>query len=201
MQHGPHGCVRERVSCSIKSHEGSLTRREFINLIGVSAAALPQAARAQQVSKVYRVGLVAQAVPVSQMAGPEPINRAAKAFVYALRDLGYVEGQNLILERRSLELKQERSVDIAVELGGLGIDVIVTSGNDMAREMARATPGVPIVMALSSDPVEAGLVASLARPGGPITGVTGECWSRDRSQTPGNAQGGRSVGVPDCFLR
>ena len=81
-------------------------------------------------------------------------------------------GQNLILERRSLELKYERSVEIAAELGRLGIDVIVISGNDMTREMARATSDVPIVMALSSSPIEAGLVASLARPGGNVTGVT-----------------------------
>src|SRR5262245_1821725 len=106
------------------------------------------------------------------MVGPDPINRAASVFVHTLRDLGYVEGHNLILERRSLELRHERSGEIGAELASLGVDVIVTSGNDMATRVARAAPGVPIVMALSSAPIEAGLVASLARPRGNITGLT-----------------------------
>jgi ABC-type uncharacterized transport system substrate-binding protein len=106
------------------------------------------------------------------MAGPDPIDRAAMAFVHTLRDLGYVEGSNLVLERRSLELRQERSGEIAAELASLAIDVIVTSHNETAREAARVAPGVSIVMALSSGPVEAGLVASLGRPGGNITGLT-----------------------------
>jgi putative ABC transport system substrate-binding protein len=106
------------------------------------------------------------------MVGPDPVDRAARAFVHTLRDLGYIEGQNLILERRSLELSHERSGEIGAELARIGVDVIVTSGNDMARSVARAVPGLPIVMALSSGPVEAGLVASLARPGGNITGFT-----------------------------
>jgi putative ABC transport system substrate-binding protein len=92
--------------------------------------------------------------------------------VHALRQLGYIEGQNLILERRSAEGRYERFGEIAAELVRQGIDVIVTSGNDMARETARVAAGIPIVMGLSSDPVEAGLVASLARPGGYITGFT-----------------------------
>jgi putative ABC transport system substrate-binding protein len=148
-------------------------RRDFIGWLASSVALMPLPARAQlPASKVHRVGWISQAPPVSRMTGPDPIDRAARAFVYTLRELGYVEGRNLILERRSLELRQERSGEIVAELAGLGVDVIVTSGNEMAREAARVAPGVSIVMALSSGPVEAGLVKSLARPGGNVTGLT-----------------------------
>jgi len=151
---------------------GQVRRRDFIGLVG-GAATWPLVARAQQqASKVHRVGLIAQASPVSQMVGSDPIDRTVRAFVHTLRDLGYVEGYNLILERRSLELRHERSGEIGAELARLGVDVIVTSGNDMAIRVARTALGVPIVMALSSGPVEAGLVASLAQPGGNITGFT-----------------------------
>ena len=148
-----------------------MDRRKLIAALG-GCVASPFAARAQQASKIYRVGLIAQAVPVSEMAGPDPVNRAARAFIHTLRDLGHVEGKNLILERRSLELRIERSTEIGAELARLGADVIVTSGNEMAARVARAAPSMPIVMALSSGPVEAGLVASIARPGGNITGLT-----------------------------
>ena len=123
-------------------------------------------------AKVSRVALISQAVPISKMAGPNPTAPAARAFVHAMRQLGYIEGQNLILERRSAEGRYDRFGEIAADLVRQGIDVIVTSGNDMARETARVAVGIPIVMGLSSGPVEAGLVASLARPGGYITGLT-----------------------------
>jgi putative ABC transport system substrate-binding protein len=106
------------------------------------------------------------------MNSPDPIDRNARAFVHELRDLGYIEGKNLILERRSLELRYERSGKIAAELVRLGVNVLVTSGNDMTSRVAGAAPSVPIVMAVSSGPVEAGLVASLGRPAGNITGST-----------------------------
>jgi putative tryptophan/tyrosine transport system substrate-binding protein len=79
-----------------------MKRREFITLLG-GAAAWPLAARAQQGGKVHRVGLIATMSPVSELAGPEPVNPAVRAFVQGLRVLGYVEGRNLILERRSAE--------------------------------------------------------------------------------------------------
>ena len=77
-----------------------MDRRKLIAALG-GCVASPFAARAQQ-ARIYRVGLIAQAVPVSEMAGPDPVNRAARAFIHTLRDLGHVEGKNLILERRSL---------------------------------------------------------------------------------------------------
>ncbi|MBI3456913.1 MAG: ABC transporter substrate-binding protein [Candidatus Rokubacteria bacterium] len=92
--------------------------------------------------------------------------------MHGLRALGYVEGQNLILERRSAEGKFERYADIFAELVRLKVDVIVTVTTPMAQQARAVTTTVPIVMATSLDPVEAGLVRSLARPGGNITGLT-----------------------------
>jgi putative ABC transport system substrate-binding protein len=92
--------------------------------------------------------------------------------VHGLRDLGYVEGQNLVLERRSAEGKFERFGEIVAELVGRGTDVIATTGVEMAKEAKRVTTAVPIVMTGSVDPVRAGIVTSLARPGGNVTGLT-----------------------------
>src|SRR5713226_4447726 len=129
-----------------------------------SLLAAPLAAHAQPVGKVYRVGLIFDTSPVSEMAGPDPVHPGAKAFVHGLRALGYVEGQNLILERRSAEGKFERYADIATELVRLKVDVIVTATNRMTQQAKAVTTSVPIVMAVSTDPVGAGLVQSLARP-------------------------------------
>jgi putative ABC transport system substrate-binding protein len=106
------------------------------------------------------------------MAGPEPVQHAFRAFVQGLRALGYVEGQNLILERRSVEGRYERSGDIVAELVHLKADVIVTGGNPTARAAKAVTTTVPIVAAAVNDPVGDGLVQSLGRPGGNITGLT-----------------------------
>jgi putative ABC transport system substrate-binding protein len=148
-------------------------RREFFALLG-TAATWALAARAQQASKVYRVGWLFSATPFAEMAGPDPITPIGRALVHGLRDLGYVEGRNLILERRTADGKFQRIPEIAAELVGLNPDVIVTGGgNFLALALQRLTKFVPIVMPDSDDPVEAGLVASLARPGGNITGFMG----------------------------
>jgi len=138
--------------------------------LGLLAAALE--APAQQARKVYRVGIIFTTSPVSEMAGPEPVHPLARAFVHGLRGLGYVEGQNLILERRSAEGRFERFGDNVAELVRLKADVIVTVGDAMARAAKAVTTTVPIVMAASVDPVGEGIVQSLARPGGNITGLT-----------------------------
>jgi putative tryptophan/tyrosine transport system substrate-binding protein len=148
-----------------------MRRRTFITLIG-AAVAWPLAAHAQQAGKVYRIGLILTTSPVAEMVGPEPIHPLVRAFVRTLRILGYAEGQNLVLERRSAEGKFERFGEIVAELVGRGIDVIVTVGNEMAIAAKRVTNTVPIVMVTSIDPVAAGIVASLARPGGNLTGFT-----------------------------
>ena len=146
------------------------TRREFITLLS-GAAAWPLAVRAQQAIKVYRVGFFFSTAPLAVMAGFDPIDPVTRAFVRGLRALGYIEGENLILERRSAEGKFERIDEIAAELVSLKLDVIVTgSGDFMAQALQRVTKSVPIVVSGSFDPVGAGLVASLARPDRNITG-------------------------------
>ena len=149
-----------------------IERRAFLGTLGGALLAAPLAAGAQQAGKVYRVGLIAAAVPVSEMAGPEPVYPAARVLLQGLRALGYVEGQNLNLERRSAEGRYDRFGDIVAELVRLKADVIVT-GNDLMTRAAKAvTTTVPIVMAISADPVGERLVQSFARPGGNITGFT-----------------------------
>ena len=148
-----------------------MRRREFIALVG-SALAWPIAARAQQAEKVFRVGLVLTTAPGSEMVGPDPIYPPTRAFVHALRDLGYIEGRNLVLERRSAEGRFERFGDIVAELVRLKVDVIVTGGNPPARAAKAVTTTVPIVAVAVADPVADGLVQSLARPGGNVTGLT-----------------------------
>ena len=150
-----------------------MRRREFIKLIALGGAAtlVPLSAEAQS-GKVHRVGIIATTSPVSELAGPEPINPAVRAFVQGLRALGYVEGQNLILERRSAEGRFERFGAIVTELVNLKADVIVTAGDPMAKVARGITTTVPIVMASSTNPLGEGLVQSIARPGGNITGLT-----------------------------
>jgi putative tryptophan/tyrosine transport system substrate-binding protein len=149
-----------------------MKRREFIGLAGCAAATWPLAARAQPAGKVHRVGLIFAGTPLSELAGPDPISSSFRAFVQAMRDKGWVEGSNLILERRSAVGRPDRFGEIVAELVGLKVDVIVTAGSQMTLAAKRATNTVPIVMALASSPVEAGVVASLARPGGNVTGFT-----------------------------
>ena len=147
----------------------------LIGLVVVVALDLvlgPLAAEAQPGGKVYRVGLVVPVTPVSDLAGPAPVHPATRAFVQELRTLGYVEGQNLVLERRSAEGRLERFGDIVAELIRLKSDAIVTVGTPAARVAKAATTTIPIVMATSWDPVSDGIVQSLARPGGNITGLT-----------------------------
>ena len=135
----------------------SMKRRQFILLLG-GAAACPFASRAQQTNKVYRVGWLFSAVPLKDMSGSDPVDPVSNAFVHGLRDLGYTEGQNLILERRSAEGKLERIDGYAAELVGLNPDVIITGGGDfMAQALRRVTKTVPIISPYADDPVGAGL--------------------------------------------
>ena len=147
-----------------------IDRRAFLGALGLFAA--PRSAAAQQVGKVYRVGIIASTSPISEMAGPEPLHPSIRAFVHGLRALGYVEGRNLILERRSGEGRIERFADIVGELVRLGVDVIVVPGDVLPRAAKAVTTTVPIVLVTSEDPVGEGFVQSFARPGGNITGLT-----------------------------
>jgi putative ABC transport system substrate-binding protein len=148
-----------------------MRRRAFITLAGAGVIAWPLAVQAQQAQKIYRVGLIFTSARLSDMAGQNPVNPAVRMFVHTLRDLGYVEGSNLSLERRSALGQYERSPEILRELVALKVDVIVTFTNPMAHAAKDVTRTIPIV-GVTRDPVGDGLVQSLARPGANITGLT-----------------------------
>src|SRR5262249_4301425 len=141
-------------------------RREFITLLG-GVAAWPVAARAQQRSKIPRIGYLD---PLSRS------NRMAvgwgETFRSGLHDLGYVENKNIMIEYRWSEGKYEQLAALTAELVHLGIDVLVTYGTPATRAAKQATTSVPIVMAISGDAIATGLIISLNRPGGNITGST-----------------------------
>ena len=120
---------------------------------------------AQQPKKVPRIGYLTGATPDGQAA-------RVKAFRQGLRELGYVEGKNIVIEYRYAEEKLDRLPALAAELVGLKVDAIVTGGAGITRAAKNATNAIPIVMAQDSDPVANGFVVSLARPGGNITGLS-----------------------------
>jgi putative tryptophan/tyrosine transport system substrate-binding protein len=142
-----------------------VNRRQFITLLGGAAAACPLAARAQQSGKVARIGFLSGASP--NTAGYP--NRVA-ALRSGLRDHGYVEGANLVIEYRWAEENYARLPALAADLVRSNVDVIVTHGTPAALAAKRATATVPIVMAIIGDPTATGVVTSVARPGGNITG-------------------------------
>ena len=150
-----------------------MDRRAFMAGTGALVLAAPLVADAQPGGKVYRVGLVFTTAPVSEMVGPNPVHPLVRSFLDELRARGYVQGRNLVFEPRSAEGKFERFREILEELVNLKVDVVVVNGNDMTRRAKEVTSAVPIVMVFVNDPVADGLVASLARPGGNVTGVTG----------------------------
>src|SRR3972149_5505447 len=113
---------------------------------------------AQQPGKVYRVGLILTTSPLSEMAGSNPVHPLIRAFLHALRSLGYVEGQNLVFERRSAEGKFERFAEIVAELVRLKTDVIVTATNPLTQAAKQVPTAGPIVMAASVSPGAAGPV-------------------------------------------
>jgi putative tryptophan/tyrosine transport system substrate-binding protein len=142
-----------------------MRRREFITLLGGAAASWPLAVEAQQAGS-RRIGLF-------ETGAPSPARvQHWDTLRQRLRELGYLEGQNIAFESRFAEGKSDRLSGIAAELIGLKVDLIVTSGTPAALAAKHATRTIPIVMAQLADPVGAGLVASLGRPGGNVTGMT-----------------------------
>jgi putative ABC transport system substrate-binding protein len=142
-----------------------MMRREFITLVG-GAAAWPLTARAQHAGKMWRIGYITHA--------PNPVY---EALFERLRELGYVEGQNTIIERRYAQGKAEKFQEFAVEMVRLKADLIITITTPAALAAKNATTTIPIVIPTAIDPVGTGLIASLAHPGGNITGgaiLTGE---------------------------
>ena len=142
-----------------------MLRREFITLFGGTAATWPLAARAQQpAGRVYRVGYLG-------IASREQSPLLTRALEEGLRSLGYRVGENVAIEYRSVNGEMERLPALATELVRLGVDVIVTPFNANIVAAMKATTTIPIVMIGGVDPVSTGLVASLARPGGNVTGL------------------------------
>lgn len=143
-----------------------MRRREFIVLV-TGAASWPQIAGAQLGKKVARIGFLM----TGALEMPEA-RSVLKALREALREYGYIEGQNIILDIRAADSKIDRFPALASELVGLGPDVIIASNTLAARAAQQATNTIPIVVPVMGDPIGDGLVASLARPGGNITGLT-----------------------------
>jgi putative tryptophan/tyrosine transport system substrate-binding protein len=142
-----------------------MKRRAFVTLLGGAAAAWPLAARAQPAVKTYRIGFL------GVFSFPE-YQRLIDALRTGLRQLGYEEGKNIVIVYRWAEGRYDRLPELASELVKLNVDVIVTHSTPAAQAAKQATSTIPIVFAAILDPTEAGLVSSLHRPGGNLTGLT-----------------------------
>jgi putative tryptophan/tyrosine transport system substrate-binding protein len=143
-----------------------MKRREFITLLGAAAAPAllrPRAVRAQQPGRTFRIGFLGGADPVGYAAQLEALR-------LGLQDHGYVIGRNVEIEYRWAQGRYERLPALAAELVALKIDLIITQGTPAAVVAKQATSTIPIVMAVVGNPIETGIVTSLARPGGNITG-------------------------------
>jgi putative ABC transport system substrate-binding protein len=143
-------------------------RRQFIASLAVVAAAWPRTVRAQPGTKIPRIGLLSP----SRSEDASPNRVTLKAFVAGLRELGYVDGENIIIERELSEANADRLREAAAEFVKHNVDVIVTLSTTAARPAKQATDVIPIVGIAMADPVDDELVASLARPGGNVTGTT-----------------------------
>jgi putative ABC transport system substrate-binding protein len=141
-----------------------MRRRDFITLLG-GAAAWPLTARAQQAAKLPTIGFLGPTTASAQ-------SQWVAAFLHRLRELGWIEGRTFAIEYRFAEGHSERFAEIATEFVRLKVDVIVTYGTPQVIAARQATSVIPIVFALAGDPVGAGLIASLARPGGNVTGLS-----------------------------
>jgi len=143
-----------------------MRRREFIALLGAAAAGWPSGARAQAV-KMPTIGLMGSGTPAAQ-------SQWTSAFLDRLRELGWTDGRNIAIEYRWAEGRNERFAEIADELVRLKVDVIVTHNTPGPLAAKKATSVIPIVFATAGDPVGTGIVASLARPGGNVTGLSAQ---------------------------
>jgi putative tryptophan/tyrosine transport system substrate-binding protein len=144
-----------------------MKRREFITLLGGSAVAWPVVARAQQAGKLPTIGFLGASTASAE-------SQRVAAFVQRLRELGWIEGRTVAIEVRWGEGRNERYADIAAEFVRLKVDVIVTQGTLTVIAARQATSVIPIVFAGAADPVGNDLVASLARPGGNVTGLSNQ---------------------------
>jgi putative ABC transport system substrate-binding protein len=143
-----------------------MNRRRFLHAVSAGLLAAPLAVEAQQAGRVWRMGLL-------DYGSPDPARLALwRAFQNRLRELGYVEGQNVVFQPRWGNGQVSRLQGLATELVAAKVDILVTAGNPASLAAKQATSSIPIVTATGPDPVKLGLAASLARPGGNLTGVT-----------------------------
>ena len=142
------------------------TRRKLLVALGAGAIAFPFSSLAQQPGKVWRIGFL------SQSSRPDSLDsHYYGAFARGMRELGYVEGKNLLIEWRFADNKAERLPSLAAELAHLKVDAIVTAGTSATRAAQRATATIPILIGSAGDPVVEGFVKSFAHPGGNMTGT------------------------------
>ena len=144
-----------------------MTRRRFLLTSMAGAVAAPLAARAQMAGKTWRIGVLLTATR-------DETAHLINALNAGLQEAGYVEGRNVVFERRFADGRQERLPALAAELVRLNVDVLVTGSNPVIAAVKQATPTIPVVMAVSRDPVGSKFIASLARPGGNITGLAND---------------------------
>src|SRR6266699_4705946 len=142
-----------------------MERRTFMALVSGGLLAAPLVAEAQQAGKVYKIGIL-----TADSSGIKSFLQAS--FLQGLHDLGYVEGRSFVMEYRFAELRQDRLPELAAGLVRAGVDVIVTGGTPATMAAKQATQTIPIVFAVAGQVVEKGIVRSLGRPGGNVTGLT-----------------------------
>jgi putative ABC transport system substrate-binding protein len=170
-------------------HHPGMDRRSFLltSLTGVLAA--PLAAEAKQAGRVYRIALIASGAPSSTPTGQGPL------LSERLQELGWIYGREFVTEQRAYGDQMDRIPDLATELMRTGVDVFVVEGAQDARRVQQVTRTIPIVTLRAGDIVEAGLAASLARPGGNVTGI--QAATPAGRQTPVAAEGGYPAPFPD----
>jgi putative ABC transport system substrate-binding protein len=144
---------------------GPTNRRNFIAALGSAAAWPPSVAGAQQLAKLPTIGFLGSGTPATQA-------HWLAAFLQRLRELGWIDGGNLVIEYRWAEGRQDRAAQLAAEFVRLKVDVIVTYASPVVLAAKQATSVIPIIFAVAADPVGTGLVASLAQPGSNVTGLS-----------------------------
>src|SRR5215470_12992278 len=158
-----------------------MNRRAFLIGLSSSFLATPLAAKAQQVKKSPRIAVIFANAPEAELAPPNPTNRTARAFLEGMHQLGWIDGQNITIEWRTVAGHPERYAAALQELVKLPADVVVTSGTAGAIAMRQASSSIPVVVA-GGNLVEDGLAQSLAHPGGTVTGLTAaaspEIWGK-----------------------
>src|SRR6516162_8029417 len=153
------------LGCEILCLGKPMRRRDFIALLGGAAVAWPLAARSQQPGKLPTIGYLGATTPSAE-------SQRVAALVQRLREFGWIESRNLTIEYRYAEGRSERYAELAAEFVRLNVDVIVTYGTPAVAATKQATAVIPIVFAVAGDPIGSGLVSSLPRPGGNLTGLS-----------------------------